>query len=97
MIRAGRAWTTRELFRARQLKSRMTYQQLAVELGRSFGSVRARLKKDEPAHIEQDERVDVPRNAIEEREHRLLLEPRDLTAAFCGDPLPGYSALERMR
>lgn len=29
------------------------------------------------------------------RDERLALSPRDLTAAFFGDPLPGYSALER--
>ncbi len=32
---------------------------------------------------------------LAERDRRLALQPRDLTAAFCGDPLPGYSALER--
>lgn len=32
---------------------------------------------------------------VEERDYRLSLAPRDLTAAFCGDPLPGYSALDR--
>lgn len=30
-----------------------------------------------------------------ERNERLALQPRDLTAAFCGDPLPGYSALDK--
>lgn len=32
---------------------------------------------------------------IAERDRRLSQMPRDLTAALCGDPLPGYSALER--
>lgn len=32
---------------------------------------------------------------LAERDHRLSLQPRDLTAEFCGDPKPGYSALER--
>lgn len=35
--------------------------------------------------------------ALADRDYRLSLAPRDLTAAFCGDPLPGYSALERGR
>lgn len=39
--------------------------------------------------------VDVPQPVLADREHRSWLEPRDLTAAFMGDPLPGYSALER--
>lgn len=32
---------------------------------------------------------------LEERDRRLSISPRDLTAAFFGDPLPGYSALDR--
>lgn len=33
--------------------------------------------------------------ALEDRDHRLGLAPRDLVALFAGDPLPGYSALDR--
>lgn len=33
--------------------------------------------------------------ALADRDRRQTLGPRDLTAAFCGDPLPGYSALDR--
>ncbi len=33
--------------------------------------------------------------ALCERGVRLSVPPRDLTAALCGDPRPGYSALER--
>lgn len=32
---------------------------------------------------------------IADRNRRLELSPRDLSAAFFGDPLPGYSALDR--
>lgn len=32
---------------------------------------------------------------IADRDYRLSLPPRDLTAALLGDPPPGYSALER--
>lgn len=32
---------------------------------------------------------------LADRDLRATLVPRDLTAAFFGDPLPGYSALER--
>ena len=39
--------------------------------------------------------VEIPIEVIAERERRLALQPRDLSAALCGDPLPGYSALER--
>ncbi len=33
--------------------------------------------------------------ALADRAHRAALQPRSVTAALCGDPLPGYSALER--
>lgn len=37
----------------------------------------------------------IPDFVLAERDRRLLLRPRDLTAAFAGDPLPGFSALDR--
>ena len=39
--------------------------------------------------------VNIPDSVLAEREARLALSPRDLTAAIAGDPLPGMSALER--
>jgi hypothetical protein len=33
--------------------------------------------------------------ALADRDHRAKLEPRDLTAWFFGDPLPGISALDQ--
>lgn len=36
-----------------------------------------------------------PADLIAERDRRSAMAPRDLTAAMFGDPLPGYSALER--
>ena len=35
--------------------------------------------------------------ALADRDRRAKLEPRDLTAWFFGDPLPGMSALDRRR
>jgi hypothetical protein len=32
---------------------------------------------------------------LAERDAKSAIPPRDLTAAFCGDPKPGFSALER--
>lgn len=32
---------------------------------------------------------------IADRDRRYKIHPRDLTASFFGDPLPGYSALDR--
>ena len=40
--------------------------------------------------------VTVPQQVLFERE-RALLAPRTLTAAICGDPVPGRSALGRRR
>jgi len=39
----------------------------------------------------------VPDSVLADREHRRGLAPRDLTASLCGDPLPGYSALDAQR
>jgi hypothetical protein len=36
-----------------------------------------------------------PQHVWAEAEHRRRLSRRTLTAEFCGDPLPGYSALDR--
>lgn len=43
--------------------------------------------------VGQKLQVDV--GAVADREHRARLEPRSLTAMLLGDPLPGYSALDR--
>lgn len=45
--------------------------------------------------VEEIAPVAAPSTVLAEREYRLALAPRDLTAALFGDPLPGYSALER--
>ena len=37
----------------------------------------------------------VPTEVIADRDRRAGLMPRDLVGWICGDPLPGYSALER--
>lgn len=60
---------------------------------------RERRRKPEAGNRVQLERLSSdPRPAMDtiaERDYRAGLMPRDLTAAICGDPLPGYSALER--
>jgi hypothetical protein len=40
-------------------------------------------------------RLSIPQHVLDERERRRELEHTSVTAAFCGDPLPGYSALDR--
>lgn len=41
--------------------------------------------------------VTISPDELADRERRYSLRPRDLTAALTGDPLPGYSALDRRR
>lgn len=43
------------------------------------------------------ELVTAPDRVLAERERRQALEPRSLTAALLGDPLPGYSALDKRK
>jgi hypothetical protein len=45
----------------------------------------------------QDQRVDVepPPEVLADRDARASLLPASPTQALCGDPLPGYSALDR--
>lgn len=42
------------------------------------------------------DRVDIPEAVTAERHHRATLVPRDTTALRMGDPLPGYSAADKM-
>jgi hypothetical protein len=51
----------------------------------------------EPAHLMLSPSVRPCPLALADRDRRAELEPRDLTAWFCGDPLPGMSALDRRR
>ncbi len=75
--------------------------EIARALGRTKGSVNQRIERLElqPFYAarawEKTLRPDPA--ALAEREQRLALAPRDLTAEIFGDPLPGYSALEKAR
>lgn len=46
-------------------------------------------------NLKREDVLEIPREVLAEREFRLSLSPRDLSAAIFGDPPPGYSALER--
>jgi hypothetical protein len=50
---------------------------------------------DEPARLALSPSVRPCPVALADRDRRAELEPRDLTAWFFGDPLPGMSALDR--
>src|SRR6516165_11843156 len=51
----------------------------------------------EPAHLMLSPSLRPCPLALADRDRRAELEPRDLTAWFFGDPLPGMSALDRRR
>jgi hypothetical protein len=76
---------------------------IAVATGIPFGAVRARLEMllrqrriadGRPLHI----RGVVPAERLADREARkAAADRRDITATFCGDPPPGFSALDKRR
>jgi hypothetical protein len=68
--------------------------QLGPTFRRTNASPRRRRTNTETHHIAANPR-DVPDDVLAERDRRALLEHDTVTAAFCGDPLPGYSARER--
>lgn len=73
------------------------YAEIAPVVGRSADAVRKKLERGRrpPTDPPATRRPKPRRNLIDEWQRRLALRPRDLTAAICGDPLPGYSALDR--
>lgn len=82
----------------------LQWQSIAEKLGRTKHSVTnkweriiGRRRKDLQARRHEQHQVTGPvisEKEIAERDCRSNLQPRDLTAALMGDPLPGYSALE---
>ncbi|HEX4043237.1 MAG TPA: hypothetical protein VHY10_16185 [Xanthobacteraceae bacterium] len=100
MSRAS-AYTAAELATLQRMRAeRASTGAIAKALGRSKSSVTNRIERLELrpfyAHIAWSGRtLHADPRALAERDQRLAVAPRDLTAALCGDPLPGYSALER--
>jgi len=88
---------------ARRMFSKgMGLQAIANELGIKRSVLRARFRREDNPYRESQgmkhlasPRPEIPVDTQAEWEARLNTKPRDLTAAFCGDPLPGFSALER--
>src|SRR5258708_32651 len=72
---------------------------IGEEMGRSRTACQAQWDKtkfprQQPNH-KVAERMIANEARMRDRDYRAGLEPRDLSAALFGDPLPGYSALER--
>lgn len=74
---------------------------IAKHFGVSYDSCRSKLRHDRERsagyrNATETQRVfEIPDEVWADRDRRLGLTPRDLSATLCGDPLPGYSALER--
>ncbi len=92
-------WTREEcdtLVELRDVK-KMKWENIAEAMGKSYSATHAKYNyiMTARARIYVSNGVTIPDERDLDRRHRQTLEPRDLTAAFMGDPLPGYSALER--
>lgn len=104
MGKKNRPWTPDDyakLYRYRL--GRMALCEIAAHhLGRSVWSVRTKLLNRD-RHIPGSYRIQVEgqryqasQDALDDRERRReATEHQTLTQAFCGDPPPGFSALER--
>lgn len=95
-----RKWTREEIEKAAELYAKhRNYKRVARIMGRDDSMIRGYLKGQYVGPYRdflftRDPR-DIPPSVIDDRDRRAQLAPRDLTAAFFGDPLPGMSALER--
>ena len=88
--------TSDEIHTARLMRRESrTIEQIARHLNRSRALVSKACKGYARVVQQQAQVVNVPACVLAEREARLALSPRNLTAAIAGDPLPGMSALER--
>lgn len=82
--------------RNKVFETRQTPEQRRERLERKYASRNSRPKDSYTPHPVQPADRAADEIAMDTRDRRLAISPRDLTAWFCGDPLPGYSALERM-
>ncbi|RJP47919.1 MAG: hypothetical protein C4583_15585 [Anaerolineaceae bacterium] len=80
----------------------LTPAEVAARLGRPISQIYSR--RDYLKNVKVDmacaaglpvQRTIAPEEVLAERERRRQLAHRDQTASFCGDPLPGYSALDK--
>lgn len=107
----GRSWSSDDESQLCFLSRKgITNEDLAARFGRTIYGIKSRLRllrmspaerasreHQKVAHRlhEQPDRPVIPQCVIDDRDHRSMLPPRDLTAALLGDPPVGYSALER--
>lgn len=90
-------WTRDEIAKLRSMRrKKWSRKKIAAALGRTEGSVEGKINDLDRPMIPAGMPGPRPSQAeLSDREKRLDIPPRDLTAWFFGDPLPGYSALDR--
>lgn len=89
-------WSDKDEKLCRQLlDSGKTSAEVGAIIGRTAKAVRNKMCSPKSLKVHSVVSMHVPREILAERDRRVGLQHRDLTAAFFGDPLPGFSALER--
>jgi len=71
---------------------------ISKAIGKPSGTVYSKYYYIKNLYMERrdaSDKPDIPKRNVDEWRARQTLSPRDLTSALMGDPLPGYSALER--
>lgn len=101
----GRAWTMIEVARLKELRldQKMDWDLVALHMpGRSKQQCQSRFRyeaaRGQPREGRQNIRmanVRAPERVLIDARRRANLDHPTLTALLCGDPLPGYSALDR--
>lgn len=101
-ISARKKWNAEDEATVYRLRydEKKSLREIAALLNRTTGQIDGKLQRmktpNRRVHFEQtNSQFIIPARCLIERDRRYAIAPRDLTAAFCGDPLPGYSALER--
>jgi transposase-like protein len=94
------SWSEQDTARARELLAEHgSYTAVARIMGRNITTVsdwlQGRRGNGSALRVIKNEDMHIPSHVLADRERRKNLEPASVTAAFFGDPLPGYSALER--
>lgn len=95
-------WSAQEVEQLKFLRNtqRRSWGEIAKIMGRPSGTVYSKHNyltnlSSSVGCAEQSNTLKIPEETRQEWRHRQSLDPRNLTAAFCGDPLPGFSALEK--
>lgn len=96
------SWTSDDIIHVMHKRDveKKRWKEIGAELGRSSTACHAKWDAIKNPRVSFPRGPSVPRlvpdiSAEQDRAFRVNLAPRDLTAAFFGDPPPGYSALDK--